>query len=71
MTDFVNWNGKNDQFGRNLLSCRLFRKDNCGFQVEKYLELAPNLTKKLKVSNFQKFLYSFCQLSDRLRGLEC
>ena len=45
MTDVVYWKGKKGQQGSSLLSGRLFRRVNCGFQVEKKLELEPNLTK--------------------------
>ena len=55
MTDVVDWKGKKGQQGSSLLSSRRFRRVKCGFQVEKKLELEPNLTKNQNFSNFQKF----------------
>ena len=60
MTDFVDWKVKKGQQGTRLLSSRLFRRVNWGFQVEKKLKLAPNLTKKTQ--NFPIFK-NFMQLS--------
>ena len=60
MTDFVDWKVKKGQQGTRLLSSRLFGRVNCGFQVEKKLKLAPNLTKKPQ--NFPIFK-NFMQLS--------
>ena len=66
-TDFVDWNVEKSQQGTNLLSSSLFRRDSCAFQVEKYLKLVRN---RQKTQNFKlsKFLCSFCQFFDRLRG---
>ena len=40
------------------------------FKLNKNLKLAPNLTKKPKTFQSSQFLYNFCQISKRLRGLE-
>ena len=54
MTDFVNWNVKHGQQGTGLLSSRLFRKVNCGFQCEK-LQIGTQFDKKPKFFILESF----------------
>ena len=66
MTDVVDWKGKKGQRGTSSLSSRFYRRVNCGFQVEKKLELGPNLTKSHKFpifKNFMQLLSKFRQTS--------
>ena len=69
-TDFFDWNVEQSKQGTNLLSSRLFGRVNCGFQVEKHLELGQR-DKKPKKFKLSEFSCSFCQVFDRARGLEC
>ena len=59
--DFVDQNVENGQRGTNLLSSRIFRKENCYFQNEKGLKLTPKMTKKLSI--FQTFYSIFVKFS--------
>ena len=71
MTDLVDWKGKKGQQGTILLSSRLFRRVNCGFQVEKKTRIGTEFDKKPINFQFSKILCNCCQNFDRLRGLEC
>ena len=70
MTDFVDWKVIKGQLGTSLLSSRLFRRVNCGFQVEKKTQINNEFNKKPKIFQFSKILCNYCQNFDRLRGLE-
>ena len=61
MTDFVDWNAINAQYGKHLLASRLFR--NSCFVNEKYLKLGPKMKKNPKFSNFQSFYAIFVKIS--------
>ena len=55
LTDFVDWIVEKSEQGTSSLSSSVLWRDNCGFQVEKYLKVAPKKTKNTKFSNFQSF----------------
>ena len=69
-TDFVDWNIEKSQQETSSLSSSLFRRDNCGFKVKSF-QIGNETDKKPKIFKLSKFLCSFCQIYDRLRGLEC